>query len=85
LQQRLDFACLFIGHDLAVVDQVRDRIAVMSRGRLIEQGDREQVLRNPQNAYTRQLAQAAPVPIRASSPAAGRTGWLLRLLDLKSC
>ena len=62
LQQQLDFACLFISHDLAVVDQVCDRIAVMNRGQVVEQGDREQVLRNPQNAYTRQLLQAAPVP-----------------------
>jgi peptide/nickel transport system ATP-binding protein len=62
IQQRLDFACLFISHDLAVVDQVCARVAVMSRGRIVEQGDREAVLRNPQDPYTSRLLEAAPVP-----------------------
>jgi len=62
IQQRLDFACLFISHDLAVVDQVCDRVAVMSRGKVVEQGDRESVLRDPQDPYTVRLLQAAPVP-----------------------
>ncbi|MGW1339944.1 dipeptide ABC transporter ATP-binding protein [Kribbella sp. NPDC002412] len=62
IQERLHFACLFISHDLAVVDQVCDRVAVMSRGTLVEQGDRESVLRSPQDPYTTRLLQAAPVP-----------------------
>jgi len=62
IQQRLDFACLFISHDLAVVDQVCDRVAVLSRGRIVEQGDRESVLRAPQDPYTVRLLEAAPVP-----------------------
>ncbi|WP_329001691.1 ABC transporter ATP-binding protein [Kribbella sp. NBC_00709] len=62
IQDRLHFACLFISHDLAVVDQVCDRVAVMSQGKLVEQGDRESVLRNPQDAYTVRLLEAAPVP-----------------------
>lgn len=62
IQERLHFACLFITHDLAVVDQVCDRVAVMSGGTLVEQGPREAVLRNPQDPYTTRLLQAAPVP-----------------------
>jgi ABC-type glutathione transport system ATPase component len=62
LQVRLHFACLFISHDLAVVDQVCDRVAVMSHGKLVEQGTREAVLRAPQDPYTIRLLEAAPVP-----------------------
>ncbi|GAB2606636.1 dipeptide ABC transporter ATP-binding protein [Kribbella endophytica] len=62
VQQRLDFACLFISHDLAVVDQVCDRVAVLSHGRIVEQGDRESVLRAPKDPYTTRLLEAAPVP-----------------------
>ena len=62
LQVRLGFSCLFISHDLAVVELLADRIAVMNGGRLVEQGRREQVLGDPQHAYTRQLLAAAPVP-----------------------
>jgi peptide/nickel transport system ATP-binding protein len=62
LQERLGFSCLFISHDLAVVELLADRIAVMNKGKLVEQGTREQVLRDPQQAYTRLLLAAAPVP-----------------------
>ena len=62
LQQQLQFACLFISHDLAVVDQLCDRIAVMRAGRIVEHGDRDQVLRHARDPYTRQLLQSAPVP-----------------------
>jgi peptide/nickel transport system ATP-binding protein len=62
LQQRLQFACLFISHDLAVVDTLANRVAVMQNGRLVEIGPREQVLGNPQEAYTKRLIAAVPVP-----------------------
>ncbi|MDX3005893.1 ABC transporter ATP-binding protein [Kribbella solani] len=62
LQDRLHFACLFISHDLAVVDQVCDQVAVLSGGNLVEYGDRESVLRGPQDPYTIRLLAAAPVP-----------------------
>ncbi len=62
LQQRLQFACLFITHDLAVVDALANRVAVMQRGRLVELGSRDQVLRPPTQDYTRSLIAAVPVP-----------------------
>ncbi|WP_375001323.1 dipeptide ABC transporter ATP-binding protein [Aeromicrobium sp. CTD01-1L150] len=62
LQQRLRFACLFISHDLAVVDSLANRVAVMQAGRLVEVGPREQVLGAPQEGYTQRLIAAVPVP-----------------------
>lgn len=62
LQDRLKFACLFISHDLAVVDTLAHRIAVMQHGELVEIGDRDQILNNPQKDYTKKLISAVPVP-----------------------
>ncbi len=62
LQGKLNFACLFISHDLAVVDILAHRIAVMQNGRLVESGDRDSILKNPQDPYTQRLLAAVPVP-----------------------
>ena len=62
LQEQLKFACLFISHDLAVVDILAHRIAVMQNGRLVEVGDRDQILKNPQDPYTQRLISAVPIP-----------------------
>jgi len=62
LQDKLKFACLFISHDLAVVDILSHRIAVMQHGVLVEQGMRDQILKNPQHEYTQRLISAVPVP-----------------------
>ena len=62
LQEKLKFACLFISHDLAVVDILAHRIAVMQNGKLVEVGDRDDILRNPQQSYTQRLIAAVPVP-----------------------
>lgn len=62
LQKELGFACLFVTHDLAVVDVLADRICVMQRGRIVEQGTRDQILRNPQELYTQRLLAAVPLP-----------------------
>ena len=62
LQDKLKFACLFISHDLAVVDILAHRIAVMQEGRLVEVGDRDSILKNAKDAYTRRLIAAVPVP-----------------------
>ncbi|MGB3414453.1 MAG: ABC transporter ATP-binding protein [Microbacteriaceae bacterium] len=62
IQNELNFACLFISHDLAVVDQLCDRIAVMHHGKIVEQNTTEQILRNPQDPYTKKLLAAVPLP-----------------------
>jgi peptide/nickel transport system ATP-binding protein len=62
LQKELGFACLFVTHDLAVVDVLADRICVMQRGRIVEQGTRDEILRNPQEPYTQRLLAAVPLP-----------------------
>ena len=62
LQGKLNFACLFISHDLAVVDILSHRIAVMQNSELVEVGDRDQILKNPKNEYTKRLISAVPVP-----------------------
>jgi peptide/nickel transport system ATP-binding protein len=62
LQEELNFACLFITHDLAVIDVMADRIAVMHLGKLVEVGTRDEILRNPQDPYTQRLIAAVPLP-----------------------
>jgi peptide/nickel transport system ATP-binding protein len=62
IQKEQQFATLFVSHDLAVVDLLSDRIAVMQHGEIVEQGTKEQILRNPQVEYTRKLIAAVPVP-----------------------
>ena len=62
LQQELGFSCLFITHDLALVDLLTDWVVVLQRGKIVEQGTPEAVLRHSTEDYTRRLVQAAPVP-----------------------
>ncbi|MGA1590824.1 MAG: dipeptide ABC transporter ATP-binding protein [Candidatus Nanopelagicaceae bacterium] len=62
LQDKLKFACLFISHDLAVVDILAHRIAVMQDGRLVEVGERDAILKNAKDPYTQRLIAAVPVP-----------------------
>ena len=62
LQDKLKFACLFISHDLAVVDILTHRIAVMQDGRLVEVGERDQILKHAKDPYTQRLIAAVPVP-----------------------
>ncbi|WP_154795278.1 ABC transporter ATP-binding protein [Occultella kanbiaonis] len=62
LQREHGFACLFISHDLAVVEMLSSRIAVMHHGKLVEIGPTAQIVNNPQDAYTQRLIAAVPVP-----------------------
>ena len=76
---------LFISHDLAVVGQIADRVAVMRRGVLLEAGSRDQVFLHPEHAYTRSLLGAVPTltsnrdePLATLAPAGdGDPGTLL--------
>jgi peptide/nickel transport system ATP-binding protein len=61
LQTQYGFACLFISHDLAAVEQVADRVVVMQGGRIVEQGSRDDIFDRPQHEYTKALLAAAPV------------------------
>jgi peptide/nickel transport system ATP-binding protein len=61
LQTELGFACLFISHDLAVIEEVASRVAVMHRGHIVEQGATEAVLAAPLHPYTHRLITSAPV------------------------
>ncbi|MGW0335142.1 dipeptide ABC transporter ATP-binding protein [Streptomyces sp. NPDC003011] len=60
LQRELGLALVFVAHDLAVVRQVSDRIAVMRQGRIVESGPADEVYGAPRNPYTRQLLAAVP-------------------------
>jgi peptide/nickel transport system ATP-binding protein len=62
LQERFGFACLFITHDLAVVDLLAHRVVVLHHGEIAEQGPTAQVLGTPQDPYTQRLIAALPVP-----------------------
>jgi peptide/nickel transport system ATP-binding protein len=62
LQREHGFACLFISHDLAVVELLSDRIAVMHNGRLVEVDETARVVGSPKDPYTQRLIAAVPVP-----------------------
>ncbi|GAA1182455.1 ABC transporter ATP-binding protein [Ornithinimicrobium humiphilum] len=62
LQEQFGFACLFISHDLAVIDLLAHKVVVLQNGKVVEAGPREQIMENPQEDYTQRLLAAAPVP-----------------------
>ena len=62
LQARYQFACLFISHDLAVINEMSHRVAVMWQGRIVEVGDTSSILVHPHHPYTIRLLAAVPSP-----------------------
>ena len=62
LQERFGLSYLFVSHDLSVVKHLAHRVAVMYKGKIVEQGDGDQVFANPQHEYTRRLLAAVPQP-----------------------
>jgi ABC-type oligopeptide transport system ATPase subunit len=61
LQQEMGLSYLFISHDLAVVERIAHRVAVMYLGQIVELGSREQVFRHPRHSYTKRLLGAVPI------------------------
>jgi peptide/nickel transport system ATP-binding protein len=67
LQKRYGFSCLFISHDLGVVEQLADRVVVMRDGAIVEQGSRDVIFDSPQSDYTRALLSAIPTLTRTET------------------
>ncbi|MHC4416649.1 MAG: ABC transporter ATP-binding protein [Planctomycetota bacterium] len=63
LQDAFSLSYLFISHDMAVIHHVCDRIAVMLDGRIVEEGDRDQIINDPKHDYTKALLTAVPAPV----------------------
>ncbi|MFF7396646.1 ABC transporter ATP-binding protein [Achromobacter sp. NPDC008082] len=76
LQERHGFSCLFISHDLGVVEQVADRVVVMRDGGIVEQGSRDAVFDRPQEDYTRSLLSAIPA-LESTETGGVRLRWRL--------
>ncbi|WP_131104990.1 ABC transporter ATP-binding protein [Ornithinimicrobium sufpigmenti] len=62
LQEQFGFACLFISHDLAVIDLLAHKVVVLQNGKVVEAGPRAQIMEHPTQEYTQRLIAAAPVP-----------------------
>ncbi|GGE96979.1 ABC transporter ATP-binding protein [Stappia taiwanensis] len=80
LQKELDLSFLFISHDMAVVEQVSHRVAVMYLGQIVEVGTRRQVFENPRHPYTQRLMEAVPIP----DPARRRDVFKVPIGDIPS-
>jgi peptide/nickel transport system ATP-binding protein len=63
LQEEMGLAYLFISHDMAVIERMSHRVAVMRAGEIVEQGPRREVFENPAHEYTRTLLAAVPLPL----------------------
>ena len=74
LQRDFDLTYVFISHDLSVIRQIADRIAVMYLGRVVEIGDSESIYERPKHPYTAALLSAVPRASAAGARAADRAG-----------
>lgn len=70
LQDEFDLSYLFISHDMAVIHHICDRVAIMLAGKIVEEGDRDSIINDPQHEYTRKLLAAVPEPDPRR-----RSGW----------
>jgi len=80
LQQKMGMAILLITHDLSIVRRYADRVAVMEKGKLVEQGNTQRLFESPQHPYTRMLLDAEPPAAPATSPEGQEA--LLQVTDL---
>ncbi len=78
LQDEFGLTYLFVAHDIGVVRHVSDRIAVMNAGKIVEQGAADQVCEQPQDAYTKKLIAAVPIPDPRESRSRRQKARLLR-------
>ena len=62
LQDELGLTYLFVAHDIGVVRHIADRIAVMNKGKIVEEGSADQVCEHPRDEYTKKLLAAVPIP-----------------------
>lgn len=76
LQEKFGLSYLFISHDLGVVRAITDRVAVIYRGNIVEQGATGDVFNNPQHDYTKALVDAVPKPFSGRRKRAGRSGTI---------
>ncbi|MCS6996921.1 MAG: ABC transporter ATP-binding protein [Casimicrobiaceae bacterium] len=82
LQREHGTAVLFITHDMGVVAEIADRVVVLERGRIVEAGDKAQVLQHPREPYTRMLIAAVPSMDPPDRPARARGEPVLRVEKL---
>lgn len=81
LQERLETSVLYISHDLSLVKEICDRVAVMYAGRIVETGTTEEVFRNPRHPYTRGLMAAVPSAAHRRGELASIVGNVPELVD----
>lgn len=87
MQARRNLAVIFITHDLGVVAQIADRVLVMNNGKIVEQGNTQDIFNNPQHEYTRMLLDAIPVsakPERYRYIADNTNNIILQLQDVNA-